>query len=246
MNAPTHRDPLPSDTAYGCLDFRREKLADPKRLSQNAHAHLATCALCQAYAQRVDVVEERAAAQLAVPIPEGLADRIILGATRRKGWNWRLYALAASVLLSVAIGLEWIALPLARSNATPALYAIEHVLHEPDALHAHRDISPSRIQAVLASVGGELRAPLGKVRFIKLCPVPGGTGWHIVFETPQGLATLLLVPTDSTGMRAGTAAEKGLNALVEPAGFGYYAIITATPDALQSADQSVRQSIRWL
>lgn len=154
--------------------------------------------------------------------------------------------MAASVLLSFAIGLEWIALPLTRSDMTPAMYAIEHVLDEPESLHAHKDIAPNRLQAVLESVGGELRAPIGKVRYIKLCPVPGGTGWHIVFKTPQGLAALLVVPTDSTGMHAGAAAEKGLNAVVQPASFGYYAIITATPDALQSVQESVRRNIRWL
>ena len=64
-----------------CLEFRHEKLADPRRLSAEALAHLEQCALCDAFARSVDESEARLAEMLRVPVPDGLAERAIL---RRK------------------------------------------------------------------------------------------------------------------------------------------------------------------
>ena len=59
-----------------CLEFRREKLADPRHLSPDALAHLNECAACRGFAAEINENEARLAAALAVPVPEGLAERI--------------------------------------------------------------------------------------------------------------------------------------------------------------------------
>jgi hypothetical protein len=55
-----------------CLEFRREKLADPRRLSREALAHMGDCAACRGFAIEVNENEERIATALEVPVPEGL------------------------------------------------------------------------------------------------------------------------------------------------------------------------------
>src|SRR4051812_15663476 len=95
---------------YVCMDFRREKLADPKRISDAAQGHLSSCILCQAFARRIDKMEAAIADTLSVPLPEGLNDRIFLRVREqsRAGQKiaWRTFALAATVLLTVAISLN--------------------------------------------------------------------------------------------------------------------------------------------
>ena len=52
-----------------CLEFRREKLADPRRLSREALAHIGECAACRGFAIEVNENEERIAAALAASSP---------------------------------------------------------------------------------------------------------------------------------------------------------------------------------
>ena len=87
-----------------CLEFRREKLADPRHLSPDALAHLNECAACRGFAAEINENEARLAAALAVPVPEGLAERIVL---RRKAgirFSPRLGMLAASAVATFAFG----------------------------------------------------------------------------------------------------------------------------------------------
>ncbi len=228
-----------------CLDFRREKLADPRRLSREALAHLGACPACRGFAIEVNENEERLAAALDVPVPEGLAERIIL---RRRigvgfGYSPRLWALAATVLLTFAFGFQqW----KDAASQEYARLAIEHVMHEPESFTSARLADPELFRQVMQTFGGELQAPLGRVRYMKLCPVPEGTGWHIVFETDEGkLATLILIParrmkTDSEQARVG-----GWNAIARPGGQGFYAVITDSPDSLGKVDELVRSRVRW-
>jgi len=225
-----------------CIEFRREKLADPRHLSVGATAHMEQCAACRGFAIEVDENEARIAAVLDVPVPEGLAERIIL---RRKsgGASPRLWAMAAAVVLTIGIGFTWWK---DYPSQDYARLAIEHVMHEPESFTSTRLADPQLFQTVMHNFGGELQASLGKVRYMKLCPVPEGTGWHIVFETEQGeLATLILIPAKRMQSQGEQATVGGWTALARPGGQGYYAVITKSPDTLGKVDELVRNRVRW-
>ncbi len=223
-----------------CLEYRRGKLSDPRRLPPEAQAHERECAPCQAFAREVDESDVALADALAVRVPEGLAERALLG--RRPGrWTWTPWALAAGLVIALAATLH----PF-RPDAGEryARLAIEHVAMEPESLAAERDNDPGMLEAAVRSFGGTVRAPIGRVRYVRLCPVGEGTGWHIVFETPEGLATLILVPDRRIASAAGIDAG-GLDAMVQPAPRGYYAIVTRSRAASTAADRLIRQRIDW-
>ena len=226
-----------------CLDFRREKLADPRRLSAGATAHLNDCAACRGFAAEVDENEARLAAVLDVPVPEGLAERIVLRRKTQTRFAPRLGMLAASLVLTFAFGLhQW----KDAGSQEYARLAIEHVMHEPESFTSTRLADPELLRRVMHTFGGELQASLGKVRYMKLCPVPEGTGWHIVFETEDGkLATLILIPAKRMKTDAEQAQVGGWNAVARPGGQGFYAVITDSPDTLGKVDELVRQRVRW-
>ncbi|MBI4755632.1 MAG: DUF3379 family protein [Betaproteobacteria bacterium] len=225
-----------------CLEFRRHKLADPRHLPPSAAAHGAVCAPCSVFARRVDEDEARLHAALRVPVPEGLAESVLLATGSAAPRPWRVLALAATVVLSVSLGVEhWSRMP----DGDPARVAIAHVLDEPESLTTTRNPDPEHFRQVLADFGGQMSVPLGQVRFVKLCPVPGGVGWHIVFETDQGLATLLLVRSRQAPDQAVQYAGDGWDALVRPGGAGYYAIVTPSERITRAVDEMIRQRVRW-
>ncbi len=226
-----------------CLEFRREKLADPRRLPPEALAHLNDCAACRGFAAEVDENEARLAAVLDVPVPEGIAERIILRRKTQTRFSPRLGMLAASLVLTFAFGLhQW----KDAGSQEYARLAIEHVMHEPESFTSTRLADPELLRRVMHTFGGEMQASLGKVRYMKLCPVPEGTGWHIVFEAEDGkLATLILIPAKRMKTDAEQAQVGGWNAVARPGGQGFYAVIADSPDALAKADELVRQRVRW-
>ena len=225
-----------------CLEFHRGKLADPHRLSAQALAHAGACASCAAFARSVDESDQHLEEALASPVPDGLADRIILR-SRTKSRAWRAWALAASVILAVAVAFSIVRQPKNAADQYARL-AIEHVMMEPESLTTIRNADQPALQTIVQDFGGRLKAPPGTIRYIRLCPVEDGTGWHIVFETPEGLATLILVPEKP--LRATQSASAGgWNAMVRPAGRGYYAIVTASAAATSRFERIVEGRIDW-
>ncbi len=232
-----------------CLEFRRLKLADPRHLTSVALSHMSGCATCQTFSLEVGEIDEHLATTLDVPVPDGLAERIILGRKTGErlagigGLSPRLWALAATILLTVGVMVNW---SQDYTSQDYAMLAIKHVLHEPEAFTKTRDVDPAYLRTVMHNFGATLEAPLGRVRYMTLCPVAGGTGWHIVFETEQGgLATLILVPTQHMNVPLAQATMKGWTAIARPGGQGYYAIITDSAESLKKVDELVKSRIRW-
>ena len=224
-----------------CLEFHREKLADPRRLSDAALAHARQCSACSSFAAGVDEAERDLESALAVPVPEGLADRVILASRERKPRPRVLWALAASLALAVAIGVSWIGL---QPGEAYARLAIEHVAHEPEFLTAIDRPDPDAFRRVVDNFGGRLVGSLGDIRYMKLCPVEEGVGWHLVFETPEGLATLILVPGKRLA-RAQRASVDGWSALARPARGGYYVVVTPSEAVTTRVDRLVRKQVDW-
>jgi len=224
-----------------CLEFRRLKLADPRRLTGAARTHANACAGCFAFAQRVDESEALLERALMVPVPEGLADRLLLRQTDAIRPRRRVFALAAGVVFAVAAGA--IVRTITPSNDAARL-AIEHVLNEPESLTTFRNAESPLFHSIVHAFGGEIKEPLGRVRYVKLCPVEKGTGWHIVLETPQGLATLILVPDQHiTAPESATVA--GWSARAEPTRRGYYAVVTGSEGTTSLVHRLIEERIQW-
>lgn len=225
-----------------CLELRRAKLADPRRLPPEAQAHLAACAACAAFAREVDESEQDLERALSVGVPDGLADRLVFHSLRPRR-AWRAWALAASIAVAAALGFLVAAL-MQKPDDTYARLAIEHVVMEPESLTTTRNADPQAFRKVVEEFGAQLAALPGEVRYVRLCPVGDGMGWHVVFETPQGLVTLLLVPGQKLpGVE--TASAVNLSALARPVRGGYYAVITASASATAVFDKALRESILW-
>lgn len=248
MNTTTLHPQAPANAeAYTCLDFRRDKLAQPKHLSQTAHQHQRECALCQAFARRADMADARINQALThIDIPDGLNERILLRSLGKQHRPWRPLALAASFVLAAFLGFNLWQGESAVPTGDLALAAVLHQRTEAAELALHQSEKPSQFPIIMASFGGHVQAPIGEIDYIHFCPIDGfGQGWHIVYNTPQGKVTLLLVPAKAGAAKVETVQIEGKSIKVERAGKGYYAIITDSAKHLDEADQLIQKRVRW-
>lgn len=193
-----------------CLEARRELLADPLRPSEALRAHLDECVSCAATAKRARSMDERLYNALKLPVPEGLADRLLLTQTtrHRRRLQGPFLALAAAVVLSVGAVVFWQfgVQPVSQAQALER-YVVDHIKHEPAALVSRERVPRAAVVELLAAHGLELTGSLENVVFAKRCPTPDGMGLHFVVNTDRGPVTLIYMPGQSLGERVAVEAE---------------------------------------
>lgn len=227
--------------SMNCLDVRRLAQADPHHFPPPAVAHLAACTACQDFVARMRQMDEAVAEKLnGVAVPDGLAERILLGTSERHAAPWQQWALAASVVLGLATAL---ALPWLRADASLARAALAHVEEEPGTLTARQQVARPAVASALATVGAQLRGDIGQVTYLGSCPLPGGEGKHLVVTSPYGRYSLILMRAQSKSRKK---AEDGMHAAVaKPARHGTYAIVAGTTPDLSKIEKLVDRNIIW-
>lgn len=242
-----------------CFEFRRVMLADPRACLAEYERHRTQCPACAALAQQVEHFESTLHDALNVPVPEGLADRILLGQKIRwrpagaRAWVvslWkavrmpapRLWALAATLAIAVGAVIHYSRLPMDRDELVlaaasvgfshPAVAAINYVVeHESQLLREGRSGDPDVMRGAFMRLGLNLPANGVTVRYLGKCPVPGGTGEHVVLQTPVGKVTLILVPDQPFASRV-VVAVRDKTAVAMPARAGGYILVS---DSLKDA-----------
>lgn len=220
-----------------CIDFRRQLLADPRGLDQAALEHRDACPDCAGHFARVLQLESELESAVRLPVPDGLADRILLKHRLSRWGTGGWFALAAGLLLAAGLALL---LPSVSYQKNPALAAIDHVLEdEAKEVFSGQGIDPGRLPALAGQLG--VRVPLDRVqvRYAGPCPFGGSTGYHVVLGTPFGKATLLLMPDKPLASRI-VSSGQGLSAVAAPARRGSYALIAAAGSDMGQIENLIR------
>lgn len=232
-----------------CLEFRRVALADPHHPGHEALEHETSCPSCAHFYQELRMQEEALYEAMNVPVPDGLADRILL--RQRRGWRERFLprfaapALAASLVLAASLALVWQFKP---DGLTPEMLAagiVTHVEEEQKALRAEQRVPLARLVTAVKRSGGELGEPPGETSYVDHCPLPGGgTGEHLVFNTPHGKLTLILMPGKSIAHPV-RLDKDGLTVSLMPAGKGSLALVTENSGRIGEAENWARENLHW-
>lgn len=221
-----------------CLDARRELTAGPRWIGTRLQRHLDRCPGCAAYRDELRVRDERLAVSLRVPVPDGLADRVLLrqGLGRARAPRW----LALAAMLVVALGVSGF-FGVQHWRQAPALEAIAHVLEdEPRELIIWRRADPQRLAAAAQRAGVTLEGGAMAVRYLGTCPFRGGYAHHVLLGTPFGKATLLLTP--DAPLRSTVVAEgRGLAALAAPTRAGNVFLVADSAETLKRIAALVRR-----
>lgn len=211
-----------------CLEFRRRLGAEPQARDARLQAHRDECAACTAAWERAQQAERELLAALEIPVPAGLAERVLLAQAtgeRRQHVRRRRMALAmaASLLIVVAAGgLIWRQLD---AHSLPAL-AVAHMPEEIHSLDLTRPVDAQAITGGFTYRGVHLHGPLpDDVTYVNDCPVGPYRTVHLVSRVDDVSVAVLYVP----GQHARTARDfhrDGWRGRVVPLQHGLLVLLT--------------------
>lgn len=193
------------------LEARRQLMADPHRISPELRAALA--ADPRLAALREELLHADAEMQRALtsaPVPEGLADRIVLRARFGTRSRWGLALAASLVALAIALpsylhlnenGNE---IELARRQAI-----VEHIAESADELNDDGRIEPAVLRASVAKLGVAVRDPGYRIRHLANCVIAGVESRHFIVESPRGPVSYVILPGAKDGEDAGRMLQQG-------------------------------------
>jgi hypothetical protein len=213
--------------------------AEPGATPAALQEHLRDCQACSSFREEMLTLEGRIGRALQEP-PESLPRT---APARRATPAWREWALAASILLaSGGVLATWVF----HSSDTLARDVVAHVQHEPESWLSERHVDAAGLAEALAGGGVKLDLTSDKIVYAQSCFFHGHYVPHLVLQTSQGPATVLLLRHENvTGRRA--FQENGMTGVIVPAqGGGGIAVLERSRGDVDLVAQQMRQDVRWL
>ena len=219
-----------------CDDARLLIGAEPGAGSPALEEHLLACPSCRQFREEMRALDGdiRRALERA---PEALPAR-----TRRPPAAWRQWALAASLALAVFAVLAVWAL---RPSDTLARDVAAHVQAEPESWLTTQHVDARAIEAALRGAGVELNITSERIRYAQSCWFRGHYVPHLVVETSQGAATVMILRHEQVSGRR-TFHEAGMSGVIVPAGVGSIAVLTRGGGDVEQIAGQMQQDVRWL
>jgi len=230
-----------------CLEFRRLLGIDPRVGDRAAREHLDNCPFCTDAHGRAQAFEMRLASALGVPVPEGLADRILLaqltGERERQRTGWRRggwIALAAAASLVLAIGL----LRMQRPAAGLSDLVAAHVTgpNERDALQRQAALPDSTVRQAFTDRGIELASVPSGVSYVSECPVGPYRTVHMVMPRAGDPVSVIYV-TRHREPGSEDFQRDGLKGREVPIADGTLVMLAQSSDGFAALERSWRDAL---
>jgi Protein of unknown function (DUF3379) len=220
-----------------CEDARLLIGADPESASQELAEHLRGCADCSALRGEMQRINGDIRRALEQP-PDIRLPRARAGAAPR----WAEWAMAASVLLAAVAGVGvW----LLRPTDTLAHEVVTHVRGEPDSWLSTHNVSVGALDHALRSSGIGLDFASDRIVYAQSCWFRGHYVPHLVVETTQGPATVLILRHEHV-KAPDVFHESGMSGIIVPAGDGSIAVLVRGGGRLDELAGELRQEVHWL
>ncbi|MGH8129993.1 MAG: DUF3379 family protein [Steroidobacteraceae bacterium] len=224
-----------------CLDFRRRVGAEPFAADEEIRAHRRDCAACARYQNELQAMDGLIARALAV-VPTRIRKQDAASApARATPVRRRIFAVAASIVVGLSIGL---ALLIGAPRTSIAREVIDHMLHEPGTMAASAPIAPGTLAGVLEPEGTRLRPGLGDVTFAARCVHDGRVVPHLVVRMPEGPVTVFLLRHREISEPI-RIEDEGFNGVVLPAPRGSIAIVGRGIENLDGVAKKVFEAVDW-
>lgn len=212
-----------------CLEARRALQTEPRSVSRGLAAHLDLCAECRGVSDRLLALDARIRLAVQTPVPEGLAERVLLQQAVPPSIGSRPALVLAAGLAMLLVVVAAAGLYAARPRLVDAgMSAIRHVMQEPAALLLERSIDEIVLRNALGAQGVAIRGAPGRVTYRAPCTVSGGEGEHFVVRAAEGIITLILDPRVDVSEPQSVSAAHGLVAVVVRSVRGHIAVVAAT------------------
>ncbi|GAA5219129.1 DUF3379 family protein [Corallincola platygyrae] len=237
------------------LELRRRLYAAPNEQDDEIRAALASSPQNQQFADELKQLDSKLADAMKVPVPEGLADRIILSQSmeqfRQERKRTRVHlALAASVAFAVGISFSLL-------KGTPkhefdiVEHALAHVYGEQDHLgDIDEGLRFQQVNSKLAKWGGSLNKDIGHIYFANFCDFDGTRSLHLIVDDDQGQrVTVFFVPDDQSPAEE-VFTDGKMNGKVhhfpKSKGHGMSMVVLSSPNAnLDNVEAKLEKSLKW-
>lgn len=183
------------------LEFRRTVYADPHTEDERVRNSAEEDPSKQAFLDEMKAFDSKLSDALKVPVPDNMAERLILRQTIESHNNQRKrtrvhLALAAS--LAFAVGLSMQTFYLSSSGDNIGSYSLAHVNHGIQYLYnANENNSVDQVNIKLARFGGKFSSAMGGAVFSNYCDFGGITSLHLIFESDSGRVSVFVTPADT-------------------------------------------------
>jgi len=221
-----------------CLEFRRRVGAEPFAADAAIEAHRLECAPCARHQDELRAMDGLIQRALEVnPPPRESA----AAPAPPRAWRPRLFALAASLVVGVAVAVVVI---VVAPRAAIAREVVSHVQHEPGSLAATQPLPPGALHEVLGPDGLRLRRGAGDVTYAMRCPFDGRIVPHLVVQRPEGPVTVLILSHRSIAKPI-RFEQQGFAGVVLPAPRGSIAVVGQDVADLDAVAQQVIDAVDW-
>ncbi len=187
-----------------CEEARLRIGAEPNAMSAELEQHLTGCEDCRGYRVETLRIETGIQHAMQLPLPAArpapAAAKVVPLPRRASAWRNRGWALAASVLIAITLGVLFGG---GRDSTALASAVVAHMADETTSWNESRPIPQSALDLVLKRAGVRLdRAALGDVVYAHACFFRGRYVPHLVVRTARGPVTVLVLPGEAVSGRA--------------------------------------------
>jgi len=203
------------------LSFRKAVLAEPFTKDPAVIDAAKVDPQKQAFWEEIKAMEKDIAAVMQIPVPENLAERLILrqsisqhkAVSKQRPWY---LALAASVIFATVLGFSMIG--GSGNKLSDDVFA--HMSHMEIELMKSAAVDADSVNNKLASFNGQVSGDLGDIVSANFCYLDKIKSLHVIVRGKHGLTSLFVVPdsiTESIGETFSNATFKGASFLLESA-----------------------------
>lgn len=178
-----------------------------------------------------------------VPVPPDLADRLLTHPAylnnKQVISSWPLgFALAASILLGVGIGL-WLQWP-----ADVETQILAHIYEELAHLSEDHHVTTVQVREAFKTMNVNLEGNFGPVHFVAPCTIDNQTAIHLVMSGQVGAVTLIYLPKKQTDTLRTIGDKRFKGQLIATPG-GVLALVGEQGEDIATLGQQVLAQLRW-
>ncbi len=232
------------------LQFRRNLYADPKSTDPDLVSAKKSDPAKQKFAQEIEQLDQKIAQALAVPVPNDLAEKLILRQSlashqqQKKASRIKL-ALAASV--AFAVGLTVNQMQFSHAYNSIGDYAIAHAAHEAQYFTNDDEakVTLASLNKKMASFNGSFSEQFGELIMADFCRFDGMKSLHLVFKGQSSPVNIFIVPESEHLALTKNFANDQLNGVVNQFKHSNIIVVGDKKEPLKQWQDKINGNIRW-
>lgn len=227
-----------------CEEFERKLMQDPQNEDDAFHQHRLSCAQCQQQYDRMMKIEEKLFDAFELKADQqfvkDLEQKVAANAYFLKRRKRRFYAISASVLLAVLIGLTSFHF---YANRSLTEFVLAHIDHETAQINASSAVNQAYFDHLLDKFDAHFLRIFKPVSYAEKCWLRTGYGLHLVFNGRNGPVTLLWMPGENISQQLIVKSDI-LQGKVYADRLGSFALVGTQGEPIEMLAESLRMAIR--